>query len=1222
MKAKLLFLAGCAVLLAGCTNDPFDEGHVPVAGAPQIHISGAIDQEYVTRVDDGGFCGGDQIGLYGVNYTNENTTAGTLLDSGNQVDNARYTYNEESGKWEAAGSVYYKDAETHIDLYSYYPFAHPESVSNYAFEVMRDQSGESVTDGYSMSDFLWAKAEDVAPTEQNVTLSFSHRLSCAHVVLAEGEGFEEGEFASLSKSVLVMNTTRTATIDLSTGVAEATDEAELEGIVMKSGADGFKAIVVPQSVEAGVALFSITVDGIPYRFKKAEEFTYEAGMQSKFTITINKKSHSGELEFVLSDCDIIPWEADLEAHGGEAKQYFVVHLDKPGTLGEKIRAAKKNPDKIKNLKVSGKIDGRDFAYMRDSMLLLQAVNLKESKISASWYQKAYIGSIVSSNIRTIYVPGVMPATSSERESVIKSIFPNQSVVLFTADGNYGQLNDDELPYGAFQSKSYLTNFVFPEKVTKIGGCAFNYCSLLSGAMIIPNDVTEIGAAAFSNCSNITSLSLPSRLEKIGESAFRDCSSLAGNLNIPTTVTYIGGDAFRNCSGFSGPLVLPENLTVLGSCAFAYCSGFTGSLTIPQSLKCIYAMTFSGCSGLTGQLVLHDDLKFSLDQHEGYNSGDGIFNGCRFQGELKLPSNITTIPKSCFESCQFTSIAGFPEGLLSIDAYAFRYNSRLMGVLEFPESLVALGDQAFYSCSNIEGLVLPNDLAVIKTSAFNGCYNVSKLVCRSKEPPVVQSGAFGGISKDNFTLEVPESAINRYQTTVGWSDFKRIGAHHDFSISRRQMRVLNAQYSKELIVRAPANYAWSIESKPEWVTVTPSSGVGKQEVVITVAEMADADVASFEINVGKYNNPKYETHQGRAGDIVFLLNDKEYRSRLTVEQYDCDNFDGEVIVNQTAEKGAGVNIVFMGDCFDARDIANGSYLTGINTAIEHYFDIEPYKHYRDYFNVYTVVGMSSDSGVGTVENIKDAKFGSQYMSSGITPNFEMAFDYACKPTTVDSSNIAQTLVVLITNSNEYGGVTYLWADGSAISICPISDDAYPYDFRGIVQHEAGGHGFGKLGDESIIHNAFVTACGWCGGDASQPIRQAHNRGWYQNLSLTGDMEKVAWSHFLFNPKYANMVDVYEGGYYHTRGVFRSEPNSCMNNNIPYFSAISRQAIVERIMEYAGLQFDLDDFYKNDVLDSQGNITGSTQLSVKEDAITLTGAGKQMAPKFMGQKPDLR
>ena len=56
-----------------------------------------------------------------------------------------------------------------------------------------------------------------------------------------------------------------------------------------------------------------------------------------------------------------------------------------------------------------------------------------------------------------------------------------------------------------------------------------------------------------------------------------------------------------------------------------------------------------------------------------------------------------------------------------------------------------------------------------------------------------------------------------------------------------------------------------------------------------------------------------------------------------------------------------------------------------------------------------------------------------------------------------------------------------------------------------------------------------------------------------------------------------------------------------------------------MKYAGKQFDINEFYANDVLDSQGNITIATRLSVEENAITLTGAGKQMPPKFMGDKP---
>ena len=50
--------------------------------------------------------------------------------------------------------------------------------------------------------------------------------------------------------------------------------------------------------------------------------------------------------------------------------------------------------------------------------------------------------------------------------------------------------------------------------------------------------------------------------------------------------------------------------------------------------------------------------------------------------------------------------------------------------------------------------------------------------------------------------------------------------------------------------------------------------------------------------------------------------------------------------------------------------------------------------------------------------------------------------------------------------------------------------------------------------------------------------------------------------------------------HGQGIYRSEVNSCMNNNVPYYSTISRQAIVERIMEYSGGTFDFETFVSKD------------------------------------------
>ena len=96
--------------------------------------------------------------------------------------------------------------------------------------------------------------------------------------------------------------------------------------------------------------------------------------------------------------------------------------------------------------------------------------------------------------------------------------------------------------------------------------------------------------------------------------------------------------------------------------------------------------------------------------------------------------------------------------------------------------------------------------------------------------------------------------------------------------------------------------------------------------------------------------------------------------------------------------------------------------------------------------------------------------------------------------------------------------------------------------------------------------------------------AKSLGWYDNLELTGKMHSVGWSHLIFDDRYSDIVDIYEGGYMHNRGVFRSEPNSCMNNDIPYYSTISRESIVKRIKAYAGENYSFEDFVKNDKRDA--------------------------------------
>lgn len=1176
MKSRFLVLCpALAVLLAGCAKEPVVEPIVDDSGLIPLNIDGSINQ-IQTKVNAAGFVDKDALGLFAVNYSEENTVAGTLADNGNQADNVKYVFDEAANKWTPTKKVYYKDVNTNVDLYLYYPHQSSVTEVNAAnFEVQKDQSSAATASslsGYEASDFLWGKAVNITPSENKVAVQLSHKMAAVNVVLVEKEGFSEGEFASLEKGIILTNTTRKAKINFATGEVSALGNAQQDGIVMCPQSSGaFRAVVVPQTVEAGEKLFAITIGGVSYGFRNsAASVTYAAGKQTDVTINIKKKTPAGEYELTLGDIKIADWTEDKNTHGGEARQYFVVNLTEAGTLGKVIRSFKKNPDKIRNLKVSGQITTEDFYFMRDSMAILEAINLKEAKVV---------------NVKYDY--------DKNAETWI--------------------LRNDIIPSGAFCNKKTLSHFSFPEKITYICSRSFENTNL-SGALIIPEDVLEIGYGAFKQ-TLIGSVALSPRLGKIYDSAFSNCASLTGTLTLPETLAYIGDYAFNNCS-FTGELHLSNSLEYIGYSAFGSAGSFVGNLKLPDKLKVVSSTSFSGC-GFTGQLDLNNATKF----------GDSSFSDCHFSGDLIIPEGTIEIPYrfiGCVGGGRLNSIM-LPRSLRRISNSAFEGQSRCSN-LTIPDGLVSIGTSAFDGCKSLTLLELPSSVQTINTCAFFGCSNLSRIVSHAVEPPSVMSRAFDDVAKDNFTVEVPAQSVTRYKTESGWSDFRRIAAHYDFSVSRDRVRTLNAAESRTLILRAPANFNWSIESKPDWVTVTPASGTGKADITVSVNEMART-TDQFEVNEGTFTRPTYKKYAGRSGEIVFKLDEKDYRCTLDVEQYDADYSDGEVMTLNTATKGPGIDIVFIGDGYDAKDIAKGTFKQNTDDGFKHFFSIEPYSTYKDYFNVYAVVSKSDDSGIGTVNTVIDTKFGSYFTQNRIkAPDADKCFKWAKRADA--SMDLSKSLVIMLMNTSTYEGVTMMYGDGSAIACCPVSTDAYPYDFRGIIQHEAGGHGFGKLGDEYFYHNAFIQTCNCpcCehpqGDDDTMTSYGIYkSKGWYKNLSMTADAKQVPWAHLIYHKNYSDKVDMYEGGYMHTRGVYRSEATSCMNNNIPYYSAISRQAIVERIKAYAGEAFDFDDFVAKDSFE-----VGTKSLArdfdwtfgVNPNMFRANGDG----PIYMGEHPNVK
>ena len=1108
-KNSIIYITmlACAMLLAACSDGMYDEGGRQ-HGTDRIQLAGDIDQLSVTRVNDNGFCNGDVMGVYIVDYNGG--TPGTLRVSGNHGDNVRHTFDEPNHKWTSDYDLYWKDKHTHIDVYGYYPYAAPESIDSYQFEVRGDQSTAAdggTLGGYEASDFLWGKVPDVAPTTSVIRLPLRHRMANARVTLVEGSGFASGEWTATDKQVLATNLVRKSSINLADGTVTASGSVEPTATVPSRTGDEWRAIVVPQTVAGGTTLFSITIGGVPYKFAKSEAFTYTAGKMSNFSIRVDKKTDSGgQYKLTLISESITPWENDLVSHDATAKQYVVVNST-AGGLKDAIAAAKLDYTKITNLKVTGKITYSDFLFMRDEMTSLEALNIKEVEVL------------------------------------------------------WGPIGDVEIPVNAMKGAK-LNYLVLPDGINNIGENAFSGCNCLVGSLIIPEGVKNIKSYAFSGCSGLDgTLTLPSTLKTIGKSAFSGCSSLTGNLILPEELVAIEDNAFYNCDGFYGELHLPNSLKILGTMAFCDCYGLTGSLTIPQGITKINQSTFSQCH-FNGNLYLHDGIT-EIDED--------AFSLCHFTGELVLPKKIKSIGSGAFNYNKFSGTLHLPSSLLSIGVNAFANNSQLTGILEIPEKITSVKVGTFRGCSHIEGLILPANMETINSGAFSGCYGIGSIVCKGTLPSYVKSGAFDGVPKDNFTVEVPEPSVAQYQTTAGWNEFKRIAAHHELVCRPSVACALATEHKQTLVVNAEGE--WEVESKPDWCDVSPMSGNKKSEVTLTINAMAS-------------------NGSSREGKVVFRLKDKDYTHECSVSQYGYEYGEDQWLTLQKATKGRnrGINIVLLGDGYSVKDIASGSYLTTMKQEMEYFFGLEPYTTYRDYFNVYTAFPLSTESGVGTVNTIRYNRFGTTFTGGvKMSADYDDIFAYALNAPTVTKGNLNQTLIIMVPNTTEYGGVTQLWTSGAAIAFCPQSTNAYPLDSRGVVQHEAGGHGFGKLADEYIYHNAFIDNCHCMDGcDHGDKLRDYKALGWYDNISLTGKMHSVPWSHLILDPRYSDLVDIYEGGYMHSRGVFRSEQNSCMNNNIPYYNTISRESIVRRIKQYAGETYSFDDFVKHDKREA-GSVT---------------------------------
>ncbi len=261
---------------------------------------------------------------------------------------------------------------------------------------------------------------------------------------------------------------------------------------------------------------------------------------------------------------------------------------------------------------------------------------------------------------------------------------------------------------AFCNCKNLDSATLPEGLLTIGEDAFLSCKVLTDC-VIPDTVVSIGKSAFFHCEQMTSFRIPAGVETIHESTFFMCYALK-NVDIPEGVKEIGKQAFYACRELEN-ITLPEGLETIGEGAFEYCSAI-GSVSIPASVRDISPGAFANCNHLAEFRLADGNPSFEIKDNALYG-----------KEEKRL---------ICYPALQKETVFTVQEGTEIIDADAF-YSCSYLAIVNLPDGLKTIGDSAFNYCSGLRRINIPDSVQTIGQNPFAYDLRLSEIQVSEDHP---------------------------------------------------------------------------------------------------------------------------------------------------------------------------------------------------------------------------------------------------------------------------------------------------------------------------------------------------------------------------------------------------------------------------------------------------------------------------------------------------------
>ena len=283
--------------------------------------------------------------------------------------------------------------------------------------------------------------------------------------------------------------------------------------------------------------------------------------------------------------------------------------------------------------------------------------------------------------------------------------------------------------------------------------------------------------------------LPKMLKKIGNEAF-SYNVLLKELIVPESVEEIG----RNFLFFSigiEKVRLPDNLEVMNDLLFAECRKLK-EVNIPSQLREMYDGVFHNCREISPSVAILPETVEILDGAAYYGIRAikkvvipknvrvlrGAFNGMAgLRKATILTDKLTEIGDDAFFWCSALEEVNIPDGITRIGEGAFFWNLRLRKV-NIPSTVIRIEKHAFDSAP-LDSIDIPAGVTFIGRNAFWNNYSLQKVYSRPAIPPVTSEWTDHTPylpfrhSADEAILYVPKGSADAYRASEVFAGFKEI-----------------------------------------------------------------------------------------------------------------------------------------------------------------------------------------------------------------------------------------------------------------------------------------------------------------------------------------------------------------------------------------------------------------------------------------------------------------